>query len=90
MEEIHCTEFGPSHKTTVAQGHGLVSFYRMRWLMNEKSIPAILGKRMEISRNWATAHFLTFMVSLGTVMVPVDVSLSLLMCYNECMLRFKV
>ena len=56
---------------TVAQGYGPVSFYRMGWLMNEKSIPAILGKRMEISRNWATTHFLTFMVSLGIVMVPV-------------------
>ena len=34
-----------------------------------------------ISRNWATAHFLTLMVSLGTVMAPVGVSFSLLMCY---------
>ena len=31
------------------------------------------GKGMGISRNWATAHFLTFMVSLGTVMAPVCV-----------------
>ena len=40
---------------------------------------------MGISRNWATAHFLTFIVGLGTLMVPVGVSFSLLMCYNELM-----
>ena len=33
---------------------------------------------MEICRNGATAHFLTFLVSLGAVMVPVGVSFSLL------------
>ena len=32
-----------------------------------------------ISRNWATAHFLTLMVGLGTVMAPLGVSFSLLM-----------
>ena len=90
MEETHSAEFGPSQKVTVAQGMGLSVFIGMGWLMNEKSIPSILGKRMEISMNWATAHFLTFMVSLGTVMVPVGVSLSLPICYNECILRLKV
>ena len=43
-----------------------------------------------ISRNWATTHFLIPMVSLGTVMVPVGVSFSLLMCYRERILRLKV
>ena len=90
MEEIHSTVFGPSQKVTVAQGYGLSVFIGMGWLMNAKTIPSILGKRMEISRNWATAHFLTFMVSLGSVMVPVCVSLSLLICYNKCILRLKV
>ena len=42
-----------------------------------------------ISRNWATTHFLILMVGLGTVMVPVDVSLSLL-CYSEHILKLKV
>ena len=28
-------------------------------------------------------HFLTFLVGLGIVMAPVDVSFSLLVCYNE-------
>ena len=73
MEEIHSTVFGPSQKVTVAQGYGLSVFIGMGWLMNAKTIPSILGKRMEISRNWATAHFLTFMVSLGIVMAPVCV-----------------
>ena len=43
-----------------------------------------------ISRNWATAHFLILMVGLGTVMVPVGVPFSLLICYSECILRLKV
>ncbi|CAM9282476.1 unnamed protein product [Rangifer tarandus platyrhynchus] len=30
------------------------------------------------------------MVSLRTIMMPVNVSLSLLTCYNDCMLRLKV
>ena len=28
MEETHSAEFGPSQKVTVAQGYGIVSFYR--------------------------------------------------------------
>ena len=40
-----------------------------------------------ISRNWATAHFL---ILLGTVMAPVGVSFSLLMCYSERTLRLRV
>ena len=43
-----------------------------------------------ISRYWATAHFLILMVGLGTVMAPVGVSFSLLMCYNELITRLKV
>ena len=49
-----------------------------------------LGEGAEISRNWATTSFLTFMVGLGTVMVPVGVSFSMLMYYNERILRLKV
>ena len=44
----------------------------------------------EIYRNWATAHFLILMFGLGTVMAPVGVSFSLLMCYRERILRLKV
>ena len=43
-----------------------------------------------ISRNWVTAQFLILMVGLGTVMVSVGVSFSLLMCYSKCVLRLKV
>ena len=45
---------------------------------------------MGISRNWATTHFLTFMVSLATVLVLVGVSLNVLMSYNERILGLKV
>ena len=38
-----------------------------------------LGNGVGISRNWATAHVLTSMVGLGTVMAPLGVSFSLLM-----------
>ena len=37
----------------------------------------------------AAVHLLTFMVSLGTVMVPVGVSFSTLTCCNEQALRVK-
>ena len=33
---------------------------------------------------------LTLMVDHGTVMVPVDVSFSLLICYDEGILRFSI
>ena len=49
-----------------------------------------MGKEVGIFWNWATAHLLTFMVGLGTVLVPVVVSFTLLLCYNECALRLKV
>ena len=40
-----------------------------------------------ISRNWATTHFLILMVDFGTVMAPVGVSFSLLICHSERILR---
>ena len=43
-----------------------------------------------LSRNWATAHVLTFMVGLGTVMAPVGVSLRRLIYYNKYIMRLKV
>ena len=48
------------------------------------------GEGVGISRIWPTTHFLIFIVGLGTVMVPMSPSFSLLVCYNECMLRLKV
>ena len=55
-----------------------------------KKCSSSFGEAVEISRNWVTAHFLIFMVDLGTVMMLVGVSSSLLMCYNERVLRLKV
>ena len=49
-----------------------------------------MGARVGISRNWATVHFLVFIVRLATVMAAVGVSFSLLMCYSEQILRLAV
>ena len=38
---------------------------------------------MGIFRIWTTTHFLTFIVGLGTVMAPMGMSFSLLMCYHN-------
>ena len=47
------------------------------------------GEGVEISRNWVTAHVWSLVVGLGTVMAPLGVSRSLLVCYSECILRVK-
>ena len=52
--------------------------------MSGRSIPAILGKRWGFPGIGPPPTFLTFMVGLGTVMVPV------IMCYNERIMRLKV
>ena len=41
----------------------------------------VFGHGVGISRNWDTADFLTFMIGLGTVIAPVGMSFSLLICY---------
>ena len=48
-----------------------------------------LGKGVEISKNWATAHFLTLAVCFETVLAPMGTSFSLLMCNNDCILTLK-
>ena len=62
--------------------------------MNEwEEYSSYLVEDVCISRNWATTHFLTFLVGFGTVMVPVGVSFrsfSLLVCYNLYVLRLKI
>jgi len=58
--------------------------------MSGRSYSIYFGEGVEISRNWITAHFLIFMVDLGTVMTLLGVSSSLLMCYNEHVPRLKV
>ena len=49
-----------------------------------------LGGGIEISRNWATAHFWSFVIGLGTVMAHLGVWFNLLICYREHKLRIKV
>ena len=51
------------------QGMGMSLFMGVGNFMSGRSIPAITGKGW-ISRNWATAHILTFMVNLGIVNFP--------------------
>ena len=53
-------------------------------------ISTITGKVGESYRNWATAHFLPFMVGLRTVLALVGTSYSMLMRHNECIRRLKV
>ena len=50
-----------------------------------KESSSYFGEGLEISRNWAATHFLVLMVDLRTVMTPLGVSFSLLMCYSEHM-----
>ena len=58
--------------------------------MSGRIIPTILWAGRRFPRNWATAHFWPFMVSLGTVMALVGVSFSMLIYYNERIMRLKV
>lgn len=58
-------------------------------MLSERSIPAILGRAGDF-QELGCLHFLTFVVDLGTVKAPVGMSFSLLMCYNERILRLKV
>jgi len=47
------------------------------------------GEGVEVSEDWAAAHFLTF-YGWHSVMAPMGVSLSMLMYYNEHIMRLKV
>ena len=47
------------------------------------------GEGVRNSRNWAIAYFLVSMVGPGTVRAPMGMSVSLLICYNECILRLE-
>ena len=50
--------------------------------MSGRSIITIMGKRLAFP-GIGPLSTLTFKVGIGTVMTPVDVSFSLLICYNE-------
>ena len=55
--------------------------------MSERIIPTISGKRRFLRIG---AAFGPLTVGLRTVMAPVDVSLDILMYYNDCIMRIKV
>ena len=69
--------------------YGLVSFYRLGNLIG-RIIPVILGKGWRFPGIGPSAPFGSSMVSLGTLLASMGVSLSLLICYNQCILRIKV
>ena len=71
---------------------GLLVFmgWVISWANKWEDDSSYFGEGVGISRNWATAHFRPFMVSLGTVMVLVCVSFSLLMYYSKCIMRLQV
>ena len=58
--------------------------------MSGRIIPTILGKGQRFLGTGPQPTYWPFMVSLGTAMAPVGVSFSLLMYYNEGILRPKV
>ena len=58
--------------------------------MGERIIPTILEKGQRFPGIGPLHTFWPFMVGIGTVMAPVSVSFSLLIYYNECIMRPKV
>ena len=59
-------------------------------LMSGRIIPVTLGKGRGFPGVGPLPAFWSLIVDLGTVMVPLGVSFSLLLCYNEHILRIKV
>ena len=60
-------------------------------LTSGRIISTIWGKRGEISRNRATAHFSAFYGQPWNLsMAPMGVSFSMLICYNKRTMRLKV
>ena len=58
--------------------------------MSGRIIPTILGKGWGFPGIGPLPTFWPFMVSLGTVMALVGMSFSMLIYYNECIIRLKV
>ena len=55
--------------------------------MSRKIISTILGKGWEFPGFGLLPTFWSLMIGLGTVLVPLGLSFSLLMCYNELILK---
>lgn len=66
----------------------------MDWVISyydeQEEYSAFLGEGARISRNRAATHFFAFCGQLRTIMAPVVMSLSKLLHYVECIMRFKV
>ena len=58
--------------------------------MSGRISPTILEKGWRFLGTGSPCTFWSLVVSLEVVMAPVIVSFSLLMSYNECMLRIKI
>ena len=58
--------------------------------MSGRIIPTILEKEWGFPGIGPSPTFWPFMVGLGTVMAPVDVSFSVLIYYKENIMRLKV
>ena len=86
---LHRQSVGHLRKWERHRGIGLSAFIGVGNFIGQwvGGVFQLFWKGVGISRNWATAHFLILMVCLGTVMPPVGVSFSLLMCYSERILR---
>ena len=82
------------HFSRRKQYENMVWFVLAGWIISSanewEDYSNYLGGGAEISRNWATTHFLVFMVGLGTIMAPAGVSSSFLMHYSEHILRLRV
>ena len=57
--------------------------------MNDWEYSRYLWEGVGTSSNWANTQFFTSVVDLRTILVPVGMSFSLLMCYNEHVLKLK-
>ena len=75
------------HRQSVEHLRGWVWSLEMGWLVfmdwvisyaKWEPYSNCFGERLEISRNWATAHLLVFWWCLGTALAPLGVSFSLL------------
>ena len=84
------TSVGHHREQSVASKCGVVSFYGLgnfKRLMSGRIIPTILGKRRRFPGIGPPCTFWSLMVGLGTVLMPLGLSFSLLMCYSELILK---
>ena len=92
---------GEAHSTdrvwAISEGESLQNMgwlVFMGWIISQanewEDYSNYFGEGVEVSRNWATSHSLVFRVGPRTVMAPVGVSFSMLMYYNECIMKLTI